>query len=152
MIAKNDEQKRSMLWRIAMTVSSVLIILIAAFFLVKLFTGNPMEGKWSSEDTDLVLTIKNNGTALIQWPEKFDGAEVVVKMNYSLEKDEKVLFLRRDEDSMKEVVKKAKGEVTTSLLDSAISSLEGSYDYNIEHNQLTLTEREYGEQKVFDKK
>ena len=41
--------------------------------------------------------------------------------------------------------------MTTDRLNTAISSLEGSYDYNIEQNQLTLTEREYGEQMVFEK-
>ena len=36
MIFKNSEEKRNTAWRTVMTVSSVLIIIIAAFFVVKL--------------------------------------------------------------------------------------------------------------------
>ena len=45
MIYENNEEKRSTLWRTVLTVSSVLIIIIAVFFVVKLFTANPLEGK-----------------------------------------------------------------------------------------------------------
>lgn len=58
MILGNDEKKRSMAWRHGMTISSILIILIAAFFIVKMFTSNPLEGKWSHEDSDMDLHIK----------------------------------------------------------------------------------------------
>ena len=47
-IAKNDEAKRSKIWRIVTLVSSVLIIVIAIFLLTKLFTANPLEGTWAS--------------------------------------------------------------------------------------------------------
>lgn len=30
--------------------------------------------------------------------------------------------------------------------------MEGTYDYNIENRVLILTDREYGEQMIFDKK
>ena len=43
-VAKNDEVKRSRLWRIALLVSSVLIVLVVIFLLTKLFTTNPLEG------------------------------------------------------------------------------------------------------------
>ncbi len=43
-IAKSNEEKRSMAWRIVISTASVLIILIGAFFLFKMFTGNPLEG------------------------------------------------------------------------------------------------------------
>lgn len=152
MIAKNDEKKRNILWRIAISVSSVLIIVIAAFFLVKLFTDNPMEGKWAYEDSDLVIAVKSNGTAMIQWPEKLEGADVAIEMKYSINKDAKIFTLHRDEAAIKAIVKESKGDVTTGSLDSVIETLEGSFDYNIERNQLTLTEREYGEQMVFEKK
>ena len=46
MIAKNDEEKRSWLWRIVSSVSTVVIILIVAFFLTKMFRANPLEGRW----------------------------------------------------------------------------------------------------------
>ncbi len=152
MIVQHDEQKRNTLWNAAISVSSVLIIIIAAFFFIKLFTDNPMEGKWSYEESNLIITVKSNGTAVIEWPDEFDGLDVAVNMKYSINKDAKIFTLHADEDEIKLVAKKSKGAVTTESLDSAIASLEGSYDYSIERNQLTLTEREYGERMVFEKK
>lgn len=60
MIAKNDEEKRSRVFGIVTMACTVLIILIGAFMLIRLFTGNPIEGIWKGEDTDLVLTIKKD--------------------------------------------------------------------------------------------
>ena len=61
MIYENNEEKRSTIWRTILTVSSVLIIIIAAFFIIKLFTGNPLEGTWISEDSGAVLEIGDDG-------------------------------------------------------------------------------------------
>ena len=33
----------------------------------------------------------------------------------------------------------------------AAENMEGSYDYSLEQGELTLTEREYGDQMVFEK-
>ena len=57
MFAKNDEEKRNRLWKTAISVSTLVIILIAVFFVIKLFTSNPLEGTWVREDSDLMLTI-----------------------------------------------------------------------------------------------
>ena len=35
--------------------------------------------------------------------------------------------------------------------DNLMNTLDTSYDYNIEKNILTLTDREYGEQMIFEK-
>ena len=52
-IAKSNEEKRSMAWRIVISTASVLIILIGAFFLFKMFTGNPLEGTWKAPSSSL---------------------------------------------------------------------------------------------------
>lgn len=135
-----------------MAVSSVLIIVIAAFFLIKLFTDNPLEGNWGYEDSDLTIQVKSNGTVVIQWPDEFEGTDLGVEMQYDVDKDAKIFVLRKDEAAVKAAAESSEGDVTVEQLDSAISSLEGSYDYNIERRQMTLTEREYGEQMVFMKK
>ena len=51
MFAKNDEEKRNRLWKTAISVSTLVIILIAVFFVIKLFTSNPLEGTWVREDS-----------------------------------------------------------------------------------------------------
>lgn len=135
-----------------MTVSSILIIVIAAFFFIKLFTDNPMEGEWAYEDSDLTIQVKSNGTAVIWWPDEFEGADLSIEMQYDVNKDAKIFILHKDEAAVKAAAEKSGGTVTDEQVDSVISALEGSYDYNIEQRQMTLTEREYGEQMVFMKK
>ena len=77
-IAKNDEEKRSRIWRIVTTVSSALIVIIGIYLLTKMFTTNPLEGEWIDET--------------------------------------------------------------------------GTFSYSVDKKQLTLSEREYGEQMIFTKK
>ena len=77
-IAKNDEAKRSKIWRIVTLVSSVLIIVIAIFLLTKLFTANPLEGTWVDEDRSLRLSIKSNGTIDVNVPEVAEDISVGV--------------------------------------------------------------------------
>lgn len=61
-IAKNDEEKRSRIWRIVTTVSSALIVIIGIYLLTKMFTTNPLEGEWIDENGRIDLNIKSNGT------------------------------------------------------------------------------------------
>lgn len=151
MFAKNDENKRNQLWRTVMSVTTVLIILIAAFFIVRLFGGNPLEGEWQYEDSDMTLTIGEDNTALVTWPEKFSGSSVAVELEYTVDKESKIFSLHADADALAEAAEASGGVITADELSSALDSLESSFDYSIEQQQLTLTEREYGEQMIFDR-
>ena len=144
MIAENDEKKRSKLWRIAMTVSSVLIIVIAIFFGYTLFTSNPLEGRWVNEGSGLVMRIQGNGSASIEWPDESDG---VVELQYHVDLKSKIFTLYQGEENG------TSQEVYDTSAESgfAAENMEGSYDYSLEQGELTLTEREYGDQMVFEK-
>ena len=128
MIYENNEEKRSTIWRTILTVSSVLIIIIAAFFIIKLFTGNPLEGTWISEDSGAVLEIGDDGELTLKEAESGE----VQNLNYSVDTKTKI-FTVQTENAYTEGI------------------LSGSYDYNVEQNTLTLTEREYGDQMAFER-
>ena len=151
MILGNDEKKRSRAWRHGMAISSILIILIAAFFIVKMFTSNPLEGKWSHEDSDLELYIKSDGNAIVEFSDQFQSDDVKVTMPYTIDMDTKTIILRADEAEIEKAAEKTGGAVTEAELSSEVNNLEGSYEYNIENDYMTLSEREYGEQMVFEK-
>ncbi len=131
MILKNNEEKRSTLWRTVLTVSSVIIVIIVIFFVVKLFTGNPLEGTWISEDSGAELEIMDDGNMTLTGLEY--SAEDVQNLTYTVDTKTKIFTVHTDSASAEGV-------------------LSGSYDYNIEGNTLTLTEREYGDQMVFERK
>lgn len=130
MICENNEEKRSTIWRTILTVTSVLIVIIAVFFIVKLFTGNPLEGTWVDEDSGSVLVIRDNGELSLKPAESSDTTDAFTA-ECDVDTKTKVLTVRTENG------------------DYAEGSLSGTYSYNVEQNTLTLTEREYGDQLVF---
>lgn len=130
MICENNEEKRSTIWRTILTVSSVLIIIIAVFFIVKLFTGNPLEGTWMNEDSGSILVIRDNGELSLIPSESSDTADAFTA-EYDVDTKTKILTVQTENDDYTE------------------GALSGTYSYNIEQDKLTLTEREYGDQLVF---
>lgn len=150
-IAKNNEAMRSKIWRIVMTVSSILIILIAIFLLTKMFTSNPLEGKWVDEDGNYVLNIKSNGNMVVTIPEIAEGTSVDVPMGYSLDKEEKTIHIIPDEEELEELAGQSEDLYTVETLENALGMVSTTFDYSVDRDQLTLTEREYGEQMVFTK-
>ena len=91
MFTQEQEVKRSKEWKVVMAISSILIIVIAVFFLFRMFHSNPLEGTWVNEENDMTLKIKAD-------------------------------------------------------------QITSSYDYSVEQDEMTLTEREYGDQLTFVKK
>lgn len=128
-----------------MTVSSVLIIIIVIFFGIKLFTSNPLEGKWINEDSGLVMRIQGNDTALIEWQDETE--ENSTELKYYVDLKSKIFALYQDGDSGMETV----DYDTSAEAGFAAETMEGTYDYSLEQGELTLTEREYGDQMVFVK-
>lgn len=151
MILKNSEEKRSTLWRTVMTVSSVLIIIIAAFFIIKLFTANPLEGKWVSEDSGAMMEVQSGGKLVITGTESA-GEQQSITMGYSVNTETKTFVIQMDEEEVSAENGDTEATETAEDLYILADSMTGTYEYSIEQNSLTLTEMEYGEQMVFVKK
>lgn len=150
-IAKNDENKRSALWRVAAYGSSIVIVLIAVYLLTKLFTSNPLEGSWEDEDGNMAMTIKKDGSLIVNIPELSDTG-VDIKMSYTLDKDEKTIDIHPDTDEIERLSGASGGQYTKEELLQAVNSVATTFNYSVDRSRLTLTEREYGEQMIFLKK
>lgn len=145
MIAGNNEKQRSQLWGVAMTGSSILIIVIAIFFGVRLFTSNPLEGTWINEDSGLIMKVQGSGSAILEWPDQAE--EGGTKLQYHVDLKSKIFTLYQEEaGEIEEMDYDTSGEYGF-----AAETMEGTYDYSLEQGELTLTEREYGDQMVFVK-
>ena len=151
-IAKNDEVKRSRIWRLATAGSSILIIIIAVYLLMKMFTANPLEGSWESEDGDLVINVGVNGTLSVKAYDVSEGMDVSVKMEYTLDKEEKTITIKEDTADVIRQADASDGAYTREMLENALARVVTTFDYNIEGRTLILSEREYGEQLTFTKK
>ncbi len=150
MILKNSEEKRSTLWRTVMAVSSVLIIIIAAFFIIKLFTANPLEGKWVSEDSGAAMEVQSGGTLVITGSESA-GEQQSITLGYSVNTETKTFVVQMNEEEVPAEDGDTEAAEAGEDLYHLADSLTGTYEYSIEQNRLTLTELEYGEQMVFVK-
>ena len=151
-IAKKDEVKRSRIWRLAIAGSSILIIIIAVYLLMKMFTANPLEGSWESEDGDLVIKVGVNGTLSVKTYDVSEGMDVSEKMEYTLDKEEKTITIKEDTADVIRQADASDGAYTREMLENALARVVTTFDYNIEGRRLILSEREYGEQLTFTKK
>lgn len=152
LIAKNDEKERSHLFRIVIWTASIVIIVIAAYFLIKIFVENPVSGKWQYQDDNITMTVEKENLELC-FENLEDAQNVTVKMNYDIDKTEKILVINQpNEEELNRVLKEHEGKLSDTVLQTAISKFTTSFDYSIEKQKMTLTDREYGEQMTFDKK
>ena len=124
MILENNEEKRSTLWRTIVAISSILIVIVAVFFVTRLFVGT-----WVSEDSGEVIKIESNGKVTLTDEDKKSFETVQSEVDTKTK-----VFTIHTEDTQAEGL------------------LSGTYDYSIEKDTLTLTEREYGDQLVFVKR
>ena len=89
-----------------------------------------------------MLTISGEDQAVVQWPEEFESADVKVSVECSVDTDMKVITLHTDAAELQKAAEES--GVDTAKLDTALQKLDGTYEYNLEQKELTLTEREYG--------
>lgn len=153
LIAKNDEKERSFLFRIVIWTASVLIIVVAAYFLIRSFARNPIAGTWQYQDDNITMTIQSDDKVELQFDNLQDVPELAVTMDCQVDKTEKTLVISGLQQSeMNKILEQYDGQLTESALDTALSKFTTSFDYSMERQTLTLTDREYGEQMIFDKK
>ena len=131
--------------------STILIIVGAILLLAKLFTTNPLEGDWADEDGSFNMSVMKNGSIVFSIPEAEEASGVDVDMKYTLNKEEKTITIMADEAGFQEVADRSDGQYTEEEIRQALSSVITTFDYSVDQEQLTLTEREYGEQLVLIK-
>lgn len=99
------------------------------------------------------MTIQSDDQVELQFDNLQDVSGLNVTMDCQVDKSEKTLVIRGLQQSeIDKILEQYDGQLTESALDTALSKFETSFDYSMERQTLTLTDREYGEQMIFDKK
>ena len=137
-IAKNDEDKRSRVWNYVTGITTVLIIIVAGYFIYQGFFGNPLEGKWKHE-------------AELDWKHLIDGKDVDVELGYTLDIKAKQITFTVKQEELDETAKELGDNVTASEVEQAINSVLTTFNYSVDGTELTLTEWDYGDQMIFEK-
>ncbi|MFV0364161.1 MAG: hypothetical protein ACK5LL_13910 [Suipraeoptans sp.] len=130
----NDEEKRTRTWSVVTLVSTLVVLALIIFLLIRLFTTNPLQGTWESDDGTLELKI---GSAAVKATE--------------METDEKADFSYSVDRSDKIVTFDISAENDENIEDSILQNISSSFSYSVDGDVMTLTEREYGEQYIFYK-
>ena len=152
MFTQEQEVKRSKEWNIVMTISSILIVVIAVFFLFRMFHSNPLEGTWVNEENDMTLKIKGGSTIVMDVPGALDGDDLELQLNYTIDRSEKMITIEVDDAEIQKAVDDSAGSITEEAVKNEADQITSSYDYSVEQDEMTLTEREYGDQLTFVKK
>lgn len=147
--AGNSEEKRNRTWQIVMTAATILIVIVAVFFLYRGFFGNPLEGKWMHDESDMILEIRAKDTAVLRSTELFDGKTLEITLDYTINKKAKQITFKADSEALAQAAEDIGADITASDLSTAVNSMLTSFNYNLESNELTLTEWDYGEQLLF---
>ena len=150
-IAGNDEAKRSKIWTVVTSVTSVLIIIVAIFLLMKMCTGNPLEGSWTDEDGNMNLKISRDGQMTVTIPASGEGKDPEVSIIYTMLKESKTISIKHDDAQIHKIAEKSDRQYTTETLKNAVQSIGTTFEYSIDDGTMTLREREYGEQMMFNK-
>ena len=147
LIKQKDEEKRSKAWAIVMIVSSILIILGIVFIITNVMVGNPLEGQWYSEANGYYLDVEDENEVTLEGT--FNDTYMEIDLYYTIDKSEKIISIKPNAESYADAAEDTKGDVTAGELDELLKDFTVSYNYSLENDTLTLTEREYGEQYIF---
>ena len=140
---EKNEQRRSLLWKVSVTASVLVMIFVFGYFLVNITTGNPIEGEWYSEEKGYFLEIEDDNEMTVKG--NFDGQKMGIDLNYSLNKDEKLITIKADADEYDYVT----SAWTTEETSDAAGTTSVTFSYSLGRKTLTLTDREYGVEFVF---
>lgn len=99
----------------------------------------------------MVITIKGSNSLTVSIPEALEGEGIKISLDYSMDKDEKTISIKMNEAAKEKAIVGSDGRLTGKAIESAASSLLTTFDYSVDQKELTLTEREYGEQMMFIK-
>lgn len=101
------------------------------------------------DESDMILEIRAKDTAVLSSTELFDGKTLEITLDYTINKKAKQITFKADSEALAEAADDIGADITASDLDTAVSSMLTSFNYNLENNELTLTEWDYGEQLLF---
>ena len=150
LIAKNDEAKRSRIWNRGMIISSVIIVVVAVYLLIKVMNENPVAGEWMDDDGNYAVNILNNGKLYVtDFTEVEEGEEQ--ELLYRIDKEERVIAISSDEKLLEEVMEVSDNEHAEDAFEMELNDQTVIFNYSVDNDQLVLTEREYGDQIILIK-
>ena len=103
-------------------------------------------GTWSDTENGMVLHIKSDG--VMEITQALEAETVTVPVEYSMDRNTKRFAVHIKDEELEKAAEETKDLTEQDLRDIA-DVMEGTYEYSVDEQVLTLTEMEYGSQKTF---
>lgn len=150
LIAKNDEAKRSRIWSRGMVISSVIIVFVAVYLLIKVMNENPVAGEWMDDDGNYAISIQNNGKLYVTDYTEGDEAKEQ-ELLYKIDKENRMIAISSDEQTLEDVMEVSDSEHALDAMETELNDQTVIFNYSVDNDQLVLTERDYGDQLILIK-
>lgn len=134
--------------RIILLIAAIVIVVVGIFFVKKLVLGNPLQGEWVTAKGEYYLDIEDENEAEIHVLVNEEMVDVDVRYEMN-KKDRTIRFLLPAASMYDEAVDELEGKVSVAELSEKMEVIVTSFEYSMDQDKLTLTEREYGEQMIF---
>ena len=142
------EEKRTRLWRVTATISLLVVVVVAALFVIRIMADNPTRGTWNSVDSDLTLSIPSFGAVTASWPESDTLSETKVKMNSEINRGRQLISFEPKAEDIEAAASDARDP---DMLRADLSMLNGTFYYEASDHSLTLRDPDSGDQIMFEK-
>ena len=150
LIAKNDEVKRSRIWSRGIVISSVIIVFVAVYLLIKVMNENPVAGEWMDDDGNYAINILNNGKLYVT--DYTEGEETEeLELLYKIDKENRMIAISSDEKVLEDAMEASESEHAVDARETELGDQTVVFNYSVDNDQLILTEREYGDQMILIK-
>ena len=75
-----------------------------------------------------------------------------LQLKYTIDRSEKTITIEVDDAEIQKALDNSDGTLTEETVKNEADQITSSYDYSVEQDEMTLTEREYGDQLTFVRK
>ena len=132
-----------------MIISSVIIIFVAVYLLIKVMNENPVAGEWMDDDGNYSFNIQNNGKLYVT---DYTGEETQeMELLYKIDKESRMIAISSDETVLENILEASESEHALDAIETELNDNTVIFNYSVDNDQLVLTERDYGDQLILIK-
>ena len=151
-VEKNNEERRSKVWRITVVTTTLIIVAIVVYFLMKIFIGNPLIATWLYKKDTVSIVFEEDGNGYAQYfTEGGEKEHFVVPFEYKLDEENKHIEFSMLREKMNSINEKDYTEEEINEIKKQLSMTPSSFLYEIVGNELLLKDREIGDEYRFIK-
>ena len=133
-----------------MVISSVIIVFVAVYLLIKVMNENPVVGEWMDDDGNYAVNILNNGKLYVT--DYTEGEETEeLELLYKIDKEHRMIAISSDEKVLEDAMEASESEHAVDARETELNDQTVIFNYSVDNDQLILTEREYGDQMILIK-